>query len=218
MQSSILNSSTTAQVNVEIPLVDDSDAQMNLDVTLVDDTSAPMEVDAPETIHVNPSYNRLKKIASFVKSILFKKNIDQPLTVEDLKMHAPDMEFNDDEANSVLLLYQFFSPYLLPKVYDDDVDRHPLLNFPLVTVCNHILRSTGNEKFVRRSVPVVRHSKTYSITLDPTRLYLTLCSLKGRVGGTKGGNVQPLHSYGFDVFLPNGDTISNITKSIKFQD
>ncbi|KAI8097548.1 uncharacterized protein BX664DRAFT_326656 [Halteromyces radiatus] len=156
MQSSILKSSTTAQVNVEIPLVDNTDAQMNLDVTLVDDTSAPMEVDAPETIHVNPSYNRLKKIANFVKSILFKKNIDQPLTVEDLKMHAPDMEFNDDEANSVLLLYQFFSPYLLPKVYDDDVDRHPLLNFPLVTVCNHILRSTGNEKFVRRSVPVVR--------------------------------------------------------------
>jgi hypothetical protein len=140
-------------------------------------------------------------LCKWLVRLIKEKGISIDTTERQLKIDQHHMRLNDDECAASLRINAFFYPYILPSTGNKDVDCHPLLNYPLATLCNSILLTTGNDKFARSTLPKKHPSTLPAIELTSQSLYNIFCLLKGRVGGIKikDGNAAPLHHVGFDI-------------------
>ncbi|KAI8092455.1 uncharacterized protein BX664DRAFT_371354 [Halteromyces radiatus] len=208
-----MKNATETKDSAQVPISDDTDVDDDdndydddEDEVDVDDSASP----APTT-EIEPSNKRLKKMVSFVKRLLFYHPIEPDCSIEELQAHISHLDITIHEGTIIQRIYKFLSPYVLPSVNDKEVDLHPLLNYPIVMLCNYILTKTGYSRFTRKSLPTIKSSSISPLILDSSSIYNLFCGLKFRAGGQQRGSddPEPFHRYGFDVGLGNGQTITN---------
>ncbi|KAF7720440.1 hypothetical protein EC973_008735, partial [Apophysomyces ossiformis] len=145
------------------------------------------------------SRSRLQRLTTATKRLLLLENFSiDSITVESLQEEFSNLDLDAQEAKTMKNIYCFLKPFVLCSTGEIAVDRHPLLNAPLVLLANTIFAVTDYKKFSRSTCPIVRPSAIYSLVLNPTSTFEVLC------------NVKDDNMDGFDVFGPDGKIITTL--------
>ncbi|KAF7731394.1 hypothetical protein EC973_000202 [Apophysomyces ossiformis] len=100
------------------------------------------------------------------------------ITVESLQEEFSKLDLDAQEAKAMKEIYCFLKPFVISSTGEIAVDRHPLLNAPLVLLANTIFAVTYYKKFSRSTCPIVHPSAIYSLVLNPTSTFKVLRNVK----------------------------------------